>query len=72
MPIESKELGFTKLGPYIYDLLADLNITYITATMLIGIIEEAALLLEEGKLQEVITWILKVSPLSRLIVMNVV
>ncbi|PSR96116.1 Regulator of telomere elongation helicase [Actinidia chinensis var. chinensis] len=47
VPIESKELGFTKPGPYIYDLLADLNITYKTATMLIGIIEEATLLLEE-------------------------
>ncbi|KAL6972803.1 Regulator of telomere elongation helicase 1 [Sarracenia purpurea var. burkii] len=47
VPIESKELGFTKPGPYIYELLADLNITYKTATMIIGIIEEAALLLEE-------------------------
>ncbi|XP_057465193.1 regulator of telomere elongation helicase 1 homolog isoform X5 [Actinidia eriantha] len=47
VPIQSKELGFTKPGPYIYDLLADLNITYKTATMLIGIIEEATLLLEE-------------------------
>ncbi|KAA8541819.1 hypothetical protein F0562_022971 [Nyssa sinensis] len=47
VPIESKELGFTKPGPYIYELLADLNITYKTATMLIGIIEEAAVLLEE-------------------------
>lgn len=45
--IESKELGFTKPGPYIYDLLADLNVTYKTATMLIDIIEEATLLLEE-------------------------
>ncbi|XP_058226856.1 regulator of telomere elongation helicase 1 homolog [Rhododendron vialii] len=48
VPIESKDLGFTKPGPYIYELLADLNITYKTATMLIGTIEEAALLLEEG------------------------
>ncbi|KAM7483732.1 hypothetical protein LguiB_008315 [Lonicera macranthoides] len=47
VPIESKELGFTKPGPYIYELLADLNITEKTATMLIDIIEEAALLLEE-------------------------
>ncbi|XAR50624.1 DNA helicase [Bertholletia excelsa] len=47
IPIESKELGFTKPGPYIYELLADLNITHETATMLIGTIEEATLLLEE-------------------------
>ncbi|GAB2293557.1 Regulator of telomere elongation helicase 1 [Dionaea muscipula] len=45
--IESKELGFTRPGPYIYELLADLNITSNTASKLIGIIEEAALLLEE-------------------------
>ncbi|KAM7511201.1 hypothetical protein LguiB_010076 [Lonicera macranthoides] len=48
LPIESKELGFTKPEPYIYELLADLNTTKKTATMLIDIIEEAALLLEEG------------------------
>ncbi|XP_059642020.1 regulator of telomere elongation helicase 1 homolog [Cornus florida] len=47
VPIESKEFGFTKPGPYIYELLADLNITDKTATMLIDIIEEATLLLEE-------------------------
>ncbi|KAI5660588.1 hypothetical protein M9H77_29381 [Catharanthus roseus] len=46
-PVESKELGFTKPGPYIYELLADLNIKKDTATMLIDIIDEAALLLEE-------------------------
>ncbi|KAL7162433.1 hypothetical protein ACSBR2_042843 [Camellia fascicularis] len=27
VPIESKEFGFTKPEPYIYELLADLNIT---------------------------------------------
>ncbi|KAL3528782.1 hypothetical protein ACH5RR_008104 [Cinchona calisaya] len=47
VPIDSKELGFTKPGPYIYELLADLNVTTETATMLIDIIDEAALLLEE-------------------------
>ncbi|KAJ4958144.1 hypothetical protein NE237_025255 [Protea cynaroides] len=47
VPIESKELGFTRPGPYIYELLTDLNITYETASMLIDTIEEAALLLEE-------------------------
>ncbi|KAF2323328.1 hypothetical protein GH714_034640 [Hevea brasiliensis] len=49
VPIESKELGFTKPGPYIYELLADLNINNETATKLTDIIEEAALLLEEDK-----------------------
>ncbi|XP_065868607.1 regulator of telomere elongation helicase 1 homolog [Euphorbia lathyris] len=47
--IESKDLGFTKPGPYIYELLADLNITYETASKLTDIIEQAALLLEEDK-----------------------
>ncbi|CAK7356664.1 unnamed protein product [Dovyalis caffra] len=49
VPIESKELGFTKPGPYIYELLADLNISHDTATKIIDIIEEAAVLLEEDK-----------------------
>ena len=49
MPIESKELGFTRPGPYMYELLSDLNVTSATASMLTGIIEEAVLLLEEGK-----------------------
>lgn len=47
--IESKELGFTKPGPYIYELLADLNITHDTVTKLTDIIDEATLLLEEGE-----------------------
>ncbi|XP_048493386.1 regulator of telomere elongation helicase 1 homolog isoform X3 [Beta vulgaris subsp. vulgaris] len=47
VPIESKELGFTRPGPYMYELLADLNVTSKTANMLTGIIEEAVLLLEE-------------------------
>lgn len=49
VPIESKDLGFTKSGPYIYELLADLNITHDTASKLTDIIEQAALLLEEDK-----------------------
>ncbi|KAK8503390.1 hypothetical protein V6N12_034785 [Hibiscus sabdariffa] len=49
VPIESKELGFTKPGPFIYELLADLNITHETASKLIDIIEDATLLLEEDK-----------------------
>lgn len=52
VPINSKELGFTKPGPYIYELLADLNITQETASKLIDIIDEAAELLEEDKLQK--------------------
>ncbi|XP_057536046.1 regulator of telomere elongation helicase 1 homolog isoform X2 [Amaranthus tricolor] len=47
VPIESKELGFTRPGPYMYELLSDLNVTSATASMLTGIIEEAVLLLEE-------------------------
>lgn len=47
VPIESKELGFTKEGPYIYELLSELNITQQTANMLMGIIEKACELLEE-------------------------
>ncbi|GAA0165600.1 DNA helicase [Lithospermum erythrorhizon] len=48
VPIASKELGFTKPGNYIYELLGELNIKQKTATMLIDIIEEASVLLEEG------------------------
>lgn len=51
MPIESKELGFTKPGPYIYELFADLNITHATSNMLTDTIDQAALLLEDGMLQ---------------------
>ncbi|KAH9666133.1 Regulator of telomere elongation helicase 1-like [Citrus sinensis] len=51
VPINSKELGFTKPGPYIYELLADLNITQETAYKLIDIVEVAAELLQEDKLQ---------------------
>jgi len=46
--IDSKELGFTRPGHYIYDFLSHLNITYETANMLIDTIDNAALLLEEG------------------------
>ncbi|GKV43402.1 hypothetical protein SLEP1_g50693 [Rubroshorea leprosula] len=52
VPIESKEFGFTKPGPYIYELLGDLNITHKTASKIINIIEEAAVLLEEDKQQK--------------------
>lgn len=48
LPIQSKELGFTRPGPYIYELLADLNINVKTATTLIHTIEKACTLLEEG------------------------
>ncbi|XP_010062453.2 regulator of telomere elongation helicase 1 homolog [Eucalyptus grandis] len=49
IPVESKEFGFTKPGPYIYELFSELNITHETASMLMGIIEEASVLLEESK-----------------------
>ncbi|XP_062156859.1 regulator of telomere elongation helicase 1 homolog isoform X3 [Alnus glutinosa] len=47
VPIQTKELGFTRPGPYIYELLSDLNITDETASKLINIIDDAAVLLEE-------------------------
>ncbi|KAG6575543.1 Regulator of telomere elongation helicase 1-like protein, partial [Cucurbita argyrosperma subsp. sororia] len=52
IPIQSKELGFTKPGPYIYELLAELNITHESVCKLKDIIEEAAILLEEDKQQK--------------------
>jgi len=52
VPIESKELGYTKPGPYIYELLADLNITHKTASKLIGIIGVASTLLQEHNQQK--------------------
>ncbi|XP_038900181.1 regulator of telomere elongation helicase 1 homolog isoform X2 [Benincasa hispida] len=52
IPIQSKELGFTKPGPYIYELLGELNITHESASKLKDIIEEAAILLEEDKQQK--------------------
>ncbi|CAM8999416.1 unnamed protein product [Rhodiola kirilowii] len=48
IPIESKELGFTKPGPYIYEFLAELNITDHTAKQLIQTIDDAVVLLQEG------------------------
>ncbi|XP_027342046.1 regulator of telomere elongation helicase 1 homolog isoform X1 [Abrus precatorius] len=52
VPIESKELGYTKPGPYIYELLADLNITHKTASKLTDIIAVASNLLEEQNQQK--------------------
>ncbi|WVZ01213.1 hypothetical protein V8G54_027282 [Vigna mungo] len=52
VPIESKELGYTKPGPYIYELLADLNITHKTASKLISTIDVASTLLEEHNQQK--------------------
>ncbi|XP_047157903.1 regulator of telomere elongation helicase 1 homolog isoform X1 [Vigna umbellata] len=52
VPIESKELGYTKPGPYIYELLADLNITHKTASKLISTIDVASTLIEEHNQQK--------------------
>lgn len=52
VPTESKELGYTKPGPYIYELLADLNITHKTASKLISTIDVASTLLEEHNQQK--------------------
>nr|POE50998.1 isoform 5 of regulator of telomere elongation helicase 1 [Quercus suber] len=43
VPIQSKEMGFTRPGPYIYELLADLNVTHETTSMLTNIIDDAAI-----------------------------
>lgn len=50
--IESKELGYTKPGNYIYEFLSELNITSETSKKLIETIDSASLLLEEGKSAE--------------------
>ncbi|ESQ26992.1 hypothetical protein EUTSA_v10018072mg [Eutrema salsugineum] len=49
VPIPKREEGFTKPGPYIYEMLKSLNITHETAPKLIGTVEEAAMLLDEEK-----------------------
>ncbi|CAA7409948.1 unnamed protein product [Spirodela intermedia] len=45
--IDSKELGFTRPGLYIYEFLSELNITFETANMLTSTIESGVQLLEE-------------------------
>ncbi|KAI9160826.1 hypothetical protein LWI28_011852 [Acer negundo] len=52
LPINSKELGYTMPGPYIYELLADLNITQETSSKLIDTIEDASQLLQEEGLDK--------------------
>lgn len=49
MPIPKRDEGFTKPGPYIYEMLKSLNITHETAPKLIGTVEEAAVFREEEK-----------------------
>lgn len=46
IPIGS-ELGFTRPGPYIYEFLAEMKITYETVSMLIDTIDQATALLED-------------------------
>lgn len=48
VPIQS-ETGFTRPGPYIYEFLAEMKITYETVSMLIDTIDQATGLLEDGK-----------------------
>ncbi|KAG8051464.1 hypothetical protein GUJ93_ZPchr0001g32890 [Zizania palustris] len=50
--IDSKELGYTKPGSYIYEFLSELNITSETSKKLIDTIDGASLLLEEGNSAE--------------------
>ncbi|WZZ05552.1 hypothetical protein YC2023_091473 [Brassica napus] len=47
--VELADEGFTKPGPYIYELLETLNITHETAPKLIVTVEEATVLLDEEK-----------------------
>ncbi|XP_010538012.1 PREDICTED: regulator of telomere elongation helicase 1 [Tarenaya hassleriana] len=49
LPIKKRDEGFTKPGPYIYEMLEGLNITHKTAPKLIATLEEAVVLLEEEK-----------------------
>ncbi|KAL0866039.1 hypothetical protein Bca101_045157 [Brassica carinata] len=52
VPIPKRDEGFTKPGPYIYEMLQSLNITHETAPKLIGTVEEATVLLDEEKLRK--------------------
>ncbi|ERN03915.1 hypothetical protein AMTR_s00078p00189390 [Amborella trichopoda] len=49
-PIHSIESGFTRPGPYIFELFADLNITQSTVGTLINTIDHAILLLQDDML----------------------
>ncbi|CAL4948966.1 unnamed protein product [Urochloa decumbens] len=64
--IESKELGYTKAGSYIYDFLSELNITSDTSKKLIETIDCASLLLEEGNSAETGSGVQAKAPVSRL------
>lgn len=65
--IESKDLGYTKPGPYIYELLADLNITHKTASKLTRIIGEASTLLEEHNEQKSTGTICRLDSISQIL-----
>lgn len=67
VPIESKELGYTKPGPYIYELLADLNITHKTASKLSNIIAQASTLLEEHNQQKSTGTICRLDSISEIL-----
>ncbi|VAH77259.1 unnamed protein product [Triticum turgidum subsp. durum] len=64
--IDSKELGYTKPGSYIYEFLSELNITSETSKKLIEIIDSASLLLEEGNSGETKAGVKAKSTVSRL------
>ncbi|XP_033131444.1 regulator of telomere elongation helicase 1 homolog isoform X2 [Brassica rapa] len=49
VPIPKRDEGFTKPGPYMYEMLKGLNITHETAPKLIDTVEEATVLLDEEK-----------------------
>ncbi|CAM0881561.1 unnamed protein product [Alopecurus aequalis] len=64
--IESKELGYTKYGIYMYEFLSELNITSETSKKLIETIDSASLLLEEGNSGETKAGVKSKSTVSRL------
>ncbi|KAM3330892.1 hypothetical protein ACQJBY_027159 [Aegilops geniculata] len=64
--IDSKELGYTKPGSYIYEFLSELNITSETSKKLIETIDSASLLLEEGNSGETKAGVKAKSTVSRL------
>ncbi|KAM3349771.1 hypothetical protein ACQJBY_022567 [Aegilops geniculata] len=64
--IDSKELGYTKPGSYIYEFLSELNITSETSKKLTETIDSASLLLEEGNSGETKAGVKAKSTVSRL------
>ncbi|MED6133921.1 hypothetical protein PIB30_032722 [Stylosanthes scabra] len=67
VPIESKEMGYTKPGPYIYELLADLNITSKTYKKLSAILAAASTLIEEDNQKKSTSTICRLDSISEIL-----